>query len=61
MLRKGDECLFAKIGQFGGTPLVDFPRPPCVGKQGAAHRHQIEISAVETPEQFIERGFEVSP
>ena len=40
---------------------MDFPRPPCVGKQGAAHRHQIEISAVETPEQFIERGFEVSP
>ena len=35
---------------------MDLPRPPRVGKQGAAHCHQVKIAAVETPEEFIERA-----
>jgi len=50
------ESFFAKTDQFGGTPFANFPRPPRVGEQGAAHRHQIKISPVETSKQFIQRA-----
>ena len=47
------ERRFCKANQFGGTPFMNFPRPLRVCQQGSPHAHQIEVTPVEAPQEFI--------